>query len=217
MIIPRWEPSNPLEEVFLSWPRPLRIWPLFTPAGTMGSNPGGFNLPSESYSGPFIAHTIFDRTLLRAGETVHMKHIFRQHTMKGFSLVPNPQMPDLVSIEHYGSGQKYEFPLKWDANGMAETTWAIPKEAKLGNYEVRLLKKLEGEQKRTSYRRGPSRMDFWRIQGGGVSGSSLKRGHPAAHRTVDQCQRGHPRFERSVSCRRWGRPSSRQIAKRSQT
>jgi len=120
-----------------------------------GIEPWRFNLQSESYAGPFIAHTIFDRTLLRAGETIHMKHLFRQHTMKGFSTVLKPQLPDFISIEHYGSGQEYQFPLKWDPNGIAETIWAIPKEAKLGFYGVRLLKKPEGEQKRTPYRREP--------------------------------------------------------------
>jgi len=120
-----------------------------------GIEPWRFNVPGEHYSGPFIAHTIFDRTLLRAGETVHMKHLFRQHTMKGFSLVPKPQMPDYVSIEHYGSGQKYEFPLKWDPNGIAEMTWTISKEVKLGFYEVRLFKKSETEQRRAFHRREP--------------------------------------------------------------
>jgi uncharacterized protein YfaS (alpha-2-macroglobulin family) len=62
-------------------------------------------------------------------------------------------MPDLVSLEHYGSGQKYQFPLKWEANGIAEMTWTIPKEAKLGFYEVRLLKKAEAEHTKTIHRR----------------------------------------------------------------
>jgi len=118
-----------------------------------GIEPWRFNLPSESYYGPFIAHTIFDRTLLRAGETVHMKHVFRQHTMKGFSAVPKLQMPDLISIEHEGSGQNYQLPLKWDAAGIAETTWEIPKEAKLGFYEIRLSRKSETEQRQTSRQR----------------------------------------------------------------
>jgi uncharacterized protein YfaS (alpha-2-macroglobulin family) len=118
-----------------------------------GIEPWRFNVPEESFSGPFITHTLFDRTLLRAGETVHMKHIFRQHTMKGFSVVSKPQLPEFVSIEHYGSGQKYQFPLKWDANGITEMTWTIPTEAKLGFYEVRLFKKSEAEQRKTFHRR----------------------------------------------------------------
>jgi hypothetical protein len=118
-----------------------------------GIEPWRYNLPEESYSGPFISHTIFDRTLLRAGETVHMKHFFRQHTAKGFAAVPKHQLPDFVSIEHGGSEQKYEFPLKWDANGISEMTWTIPKEVRLGIYIVRLFKKAEKEEKKTFYRR----------------------------------------------------------------
>ncbi len=113
-----------------------------------GIEPWRFQLPEESYLDPIIGHTIFDRTLLRAGETVHMKHILRQHTTKGFSMVPKTQMPYLVSIQHDGSEQKYEFPLNWDANGIAETTWPIPKEAKLGSYEVRLLEKPHPKKKK---------------------------------------------------------------------
>ncbi len=110
-----------------------------------GIEPWRFQLPEEEYSGPAIAHTIFDRTLLRAGEAVHMKHILRQHTLKGFSLA-KIKVPDIISIEHYGSGEKYAFPLKWDATGTSETTWSIPKEAKLGNYQVILLIKADPKQ-----------------------------------------------------------------------
>jgi uncharacterized protein YfaS (alpha-2-macroglobulin family) len=118
-----------------------------------GIEPWRFQLPSETYSGPFITHTIFDRTLLRAGETVHMKHIFRKHTMRGFEVASKGQLPDVISIEHFGSEQKYEFPLKWDGNGIAETTWSIPKEAKLGSYEVILFSKTETAQEKTTRQR----------------------------------------------------------------
>jgi len=118
-----------------------------------GIEPWRFNLPGEPYSGPFVAHTIFDRPLLRAGETVHMKHVFRKETMQGFSLVPLSLLPDSAIIEHYGSRQKYQFPIKWDTGGIAEMTWTIPKETKLGFYEIRLLKKAEGDQRRRGFRR----------------------------------------------------------------
>ena len=114
-----------------------------------GIEPWRFQLSQESYLDPIIGHTIFDRSLLRAGETIHMKHILRQHTTQGFAPVALDQMPHLVSIRHYGSEQKYEFPLKWDANGIAETTWSIPKDAKLGHYEVLLLEK--PRKKRNKY------------------------------------------------------------------
>jgi uncharacterized protein YfaS (alpha-2-macroglobulin family) len=106
-----------------------------------GIEPWRFQLPYEDYRGPVFAHTILDRTLLRAGQTVHMKHLLRQRSTKGFSLVPEGRRPDWVSLQHSGSGQKYDFPLKWDGQGIAETIWPIPKEAKLGVYQVVLLKK----------------------------------------------------------------------------
>jgi len=106
-----------------------------------GIEPWRFQLPELSYKGPYISHTIFDRMLFRAGETVHMKHIFREHTMKGFSVPSKDRMPGFALIYHYGSEERYEFPLKWDGNGIAETEWVIPKEAKLGTYGVSLSEK----------------------------------------------------------------------------
>ena len=100
-----------------------------------------FKLPNDPYPQGVMAHTVFDRTLLRAGDTVHMKHILRRHTMNGFSLAAPAQEPNTVSISHLGSFQTYEFPLKWNAAGVAETEWAIPGEAKLGTYGVSLVRK----------------------------------------------------------------------------
>src|SRR5262249_36616276 len=39
-----------------------------------------------------------------------------------------------------GSNQQYELPLKWDNGGTAESTWNIPKDAKLGSYRIRLTR-----------------------------------------------------------------------------
>jgi len=130
--------ENDMSFVHSSWDQGIEAW--------------RFQLVGESSLDPVLGHTIFDRSLLRAGETVHMKHILRQHTTRGFAPVPQDQMPALVSIQHYGSEQKYEFPLKWDANGVAETHWAIPKDAKLGNYNVLLVEKKQSKKaKRLTY------------------------------------------------------------------
>ncbi|HYQ61526.1 MAG TPA: MG2 domain-containing protein, partial [Desulfatiglandales bacterium] len=106
-----------------------------------GIEPFRFKLPNDPYPHGVMAHTVFDRTLLRAGDTIHMKHVLRRHTMSGFSPVPSAQEPNMVSITHFGSFQTYEFPLQWDPNGVAETEWAIPGEAKLGTYGVSLVRK----------------------------------------------------------------------------
>ncbi len=101
-----------------------------------GIEPWRFQIPVEPNYRPEITRTILDRSLFRAGETVHMKHIARRHGTSGFS-IPGPSgMGDRLVIQHVGSEQQYELPLKWDAKGIAESTWTIPKEAKLGEYLV---------------------------------------------------------------------------------
>jgi uncharacterized protein YfaS (alpha-2-macroglobulin family) len=117
-----------------------------------------FNLPgSSAFEDSRMAATVFDRTLLRAGETVHMKHFLRRHTGAGFALVgahdtqprrgpswlvgqesardadPRPRKAWLV---HLGSSEKVEQDITWDANGNAEGEWKIPAAAKLGEYQV---------------------------------------------------------------------------------
>lgn len=106
-----------------------------------GIEPWRFNVPTSSDPQPDeIAHTIFDRTLLRAGETVSMKHILRAQTRQGFALAE--AAPKTLTITHLGSGQQFTQDIAWrkTATGgqSAENTFAIPPAAKLGVYEVKL-------------------------------------------------------------------------------
>nr|WP_315260665.1 MG2 domain-containing protein [uncultured Duganella sp.] len=103
-----------------------------------------FNLPS-AYGGTdnIIATTVFDRTLLRAGETVHMKHFLRRHVEQGIVRAAREQ-GDKLTILHEGSEQKYELPVKWHANGSAESTWTIPADAKQGWYALMLSGRAAG-------------------------------------------------------------------------
>ncbi len=106
-----------------------------------GIEPWRFNLPSGSSQGgdsPLAAHTVFARDLLRQGETVHMKHMFRLGTAKGLS---RPQEAlrkayTQLNVVHMGSDQQFEVPLRWTDNGTAVSEWVIPKSAKLGVYTV---------------------------------------------------------------------------------
>ena len=111
-----------------------------------GIEPWRFQLPSPEYGSAkaVIAHTILSRNLLRAGETVHMKHILRIHTTEGFDFMRAGKRPDTLLIEHDGSGQQYRLPLNWQESGMAENTWKVPEEAKLGVYRLSLVSKNEG-------------------------------------------------------------------------
>ena len=87
------------------------------------------------------AHTLFDRTLFRAGETVSMKHVIRVENSKGFALPKASQLPAELTITHDGSGQEFKFPLTWRNGRYAESTFAIPANAKLGAYSLKLSKK----------------------------------------------------------------------------
>ncbi|MBP7566381.1 MAG: alpha-2-macroglobulin, partial [Burkholderiaceae bacterium] len=104
-----------------------------------GIEPWRFDLPTNSAPQPDVRmHTVFDRTLLRAGETVSMKHFIRTETRAGFAL-PR-ERPTQVEIRHTGSGQLYRQPLTWRTTGSgglaAESSFAIPPAARLGVYRV---------------------------------------------------------------------------------
>jgi len=97
-----------------------------------------FNLRTDSPWGEDAVATVFDRTLLRAGDTVSMKHFWRRRTTSGFAFAKPAQLPVRAVIQHAGSGQRWDLPLAWAADGSAESSWAVPKDAKLGEYSVTL-------------------------------------------------------------------------------
>ena len=101
-----------------------------------GIEPWRWQLATEGDDGPIAAHTVLDRALFRAGETVHMKHVLRLGTQRGFAAVPAERRPAKLVVRHLGSNDKYELPLAWDATGGAEQEWAIPAGARLGSYEI---------------------------------------------------------------------------------
>ena len=107
-----------------------------------GIEPWRFQLPMDYEGRPMLtAHSVLDRSLFRAGETVHMKHILRRRLTAGFSVPQEKDRPQTVVIQHLGSDQRYTVPdLGWDAQGLAESTWTIPKDAKLGEYQVLLVR-----------------------------------------------------------------------------
>ena len=106
-----------------------------------GIEPWRFGLPTSHDARPDDRlHTIFDRSLLRAGETVSMKHVLRSENSQGFGV--STAAPNLLEITHVGSGQKYSQPVVWrktvTGGQSADNTFAIPPAAKLGVYQVEL-------------------------------------------------------------------------------
>ena len=88
-------------------------------------------------SGPRLIHTVFDRTLLRPGQTVSMKHIARERGSRGMGFPDPASLPARAVIRH-DSGVEYTLPLSWDTQGVALSQWKIPDAAKRGTYAVEL-------------------------------------------------------------------------------
>ena len=85
-----------------------------------------------------LFHTVMDRTLLRAGQTVSMKSHARRELLVGLGMLDASKLPDTLRITHEGSGDHFDFPLKWREGRYAESTWKIPDDAKLGEYDITL-------------------------------------------------------------------------------
>lgn len=118
-----------------------------------GIRPHHFRLPYGFSDSPLrLISTVFDRTLLRAGETVSMKHFIRQAAGAGVVLSDPNTLPQKVVIRHTGNGQTFKLPLVWDTNHTAESLWNIPKDAKSGNYMVILDEKISGHFRVDSFR-----------------------------------------------------------------
>jgi uncharacterized protein YfaS (alpha-2-macroglobulin family) len=121
-----------------------------------------FRLPTDPGPGPVVGHTVFDRTLIRAGETVHMKHFLRSRTQAGFAY-PSAGLPQAAVIRHAGSDQVYRLPLAWGHGAVAESSWSVPRDARLGTYTVAL-------------ERGPQAEKETGAEGGGGGENGADRG-----------------------------------------
>ncbi len=104
-----------------------------------GVEPWRFGHPTHREPEPDVrAHTVFDRTLLRAGDTVSMKHFVRRETGSGLAALPPEERPVRMTIVHQGSGQEVAQPLSWPGGRSASSSWQIPQAARLGVYDVKL-------------------------------------------------------------------------------
>lgn len=99
-----------------------------------GIQPWNFDLPYGWQAPEPIFHTIFDRTLLRAGETVHMTHVYRQPTLAGFR--SGGAIKGVLQFKHRGSDMQFDVPVALDRKGMSESSWTPPKGAPTGDYDL---------------------------------------------------------------------------------
>jgi hypothetical protein len=73
-----------------------------------------------------------------------MKHVIRRQELRGLAMPAPSDPPGKLKIRHQGSNEEYELPLTWDAAGIAEGAWQIPRTAKLGRYEIEMELAEEG-------------------------------------------------------------------------
>ncbi len=135
---------------FSSWQRGIEGW--------------RFGHPTAAGPGPELhAHTVFDRTLLRAGETVSMKHFIRAETAAGFAALLPAALPTRMKITHVGSGQEVSLPLQWPAGRHALASWTIPPAARLGAYQVTLEREASAPGGARSLPSGEFRVEAFRV------------------------------------------------------
>jgi hypothetical protein len=152
--ISRWDPqyfvtaklNDDFSFVLSSWSEGISSW--------------RFNLPRGERQSSGIRHAVLDRTLFRAGETVHMKVYARRHTSDGIQLPRQKDTEGQYVIQHQGSDQEYEVALAWDASGIAVADFDIPKEAKQGIY---LLQYRKGKNKYADETIGSFRVEAYRV------------------------------------------------------
>ena len=102
-----------------------------------------YQIPTDyNATGTLHAHSILDRSLLKPGETVSMKHLIRHRVGTGFVQAKDTELPKFVVFYHAGSDERFQFPLKWqkgsDGGCWSESNWKIPAQAKLGTYSIYL-------------------------------------------------------------------------------
>lgn len=103
-----------------------------------GLEPWRFGVETWGEDSQRRIHTLFDRTLLRAGQTVSMKHISRERSSQAFTFPDAQTLPKELVIRHDGSNDEFRQTLSWDSRGVAINQWKIPESAKRGTYRVEL-------------------------------------------------------------------------------
>lgn len=129
-----------------------------------GIEPWRFNVPTARGVEPDVrVHTVFDRTLLRAGETVSMKHLLRVETSAGLAAAKPDALPTVLKLVHEGSGEEVSQPLTWNGTRHALSSWNIPAAAKLGVWRVVLERPGANARERRRWDGGDFRVEEFRV------------------------------------------------------
>lgn len=100
---------------------------------TKGISPWDFSLPWGPADKTQIVHTVFDRTLVRVGETVHFRHILRNPVGSGFAF--GQGFAGTLVFAHQGSDVRFTQTATLSGSG-GEGEWTVPQGAPLGDYAL---------------------------------------------------------------------------------
>ena len=141
-----------------------------------GIEPWRFGMETWGETEPRQIHTVLDRSLLRAGQTVSMKHIARDRGSRAFAYPDVKTLPTQLVIRHQGSGDEFRQPLTWDGRGVATSQWKIPETAKRGSYQIELQRTGNGQGDGGTVYSGEFRVSDFRLPvfSGSVQGLSGK-------------------------------------------
>ena len=136
-----------------------------------GLEPSDFEMPFEWNDKPLTFHTIFDRALMRAGETVNMKHVVRRPVGTGFASVA---LKGLLRLSHRGSETQFDLPLAVGSDGIGESRWTAPKGAPQGDYDLSIVQGKDSFSTGQSIRIDEFRLPSMRASITGPSGAQVR-------------------------------------------
>ena len=127
----------------------------FIPVGNRASRRGDFIFPATTFAqcrGAYGARpSAFPRRRNGPHEAFHPRE-----NPAGFSIPEPEDLPNSLSIRHLGSDEHYDFDLSWNPDGTAELDWEIPKSAKLGEYQITMVRRQSGWRPRRLHDSGDS-------------------------------------------------------------
>ena len=126
-----------------------------------GLRPYDFDLPYGWSERDDVLHTIFDRALVKAGESVSMKHILRRPVGTGFAFAPT--LGGTLRLSHRGSDTRFEMPFAIDAGGVGESRWNVPAAAPMGDYDLQFITTDAKGEERTIWASQSVRVDEYRL------------------------------------------------------
>jgi len=100
-----------------------------------GISPYDFEMSFGSGEPDDLIHTVFDRELVRQGETVHFKHLLRRQIGAGFGFAKG--FTGKLVFSHMGSDTEFKQDVSIAAGASAEGQWTVPQGAPLGDYSLR--------------------------------------------------------------------------------